>query len=73
MLRGFSTAIPFTRLKMASIASLKRISAKDLSERILAERDAAEPTYAIVDVRDDGKKTEDFVAFHILSILNNID
>lgn len=40
---------------MASIASLKRISAKDLSERILAERDNAEPTYAIVDVRDDGK------------------
>lgn len=56
MLRGFSTAIPSVRLKMASVASLKRISAKDLSERILAERDSAEPTYAIVDVRDDGKK-----------------
>ncbi|OAA76543.1 Rhodanese-like protein [Akanthomyces lecanii RCEF 1005] len=45
---------------MASIASLKRISAKDLSERILAERDAAEPTYAIVDVRDD-----DYIGGHI--------
>ncbi len=42
---------------MTSIASLQRISAKDLSEKILAERDSssAEPTYAIVDVRDDGK------------------
>ncbi|TQV92791.1 hypothetical protein V2A60_009251 [Cordyceps javanica] len=45
---------------MASIASLKRISAKDLSERMLAERDSAEPTYAIVDVRDD-----DYIGGHI--------
>lgn len=40
---------------MASIATLKRLSAKSLSEKILAERDAAEPSYAVVDVRDDGK------------------
>lgn len=40
---------------MASIANLKRLSAKSLSEKILAERDAAEPSYAVVDVRDDGK------------------
>ncbi|OAR03000.1 hypothetical protein LLEC1_06636 [Akanthomyces lecanii] len=45
---------------MASIASLKRISAKDLSEKILAERDSTEPTYAIVDVRDD-----DYIGGHI--------
>ncbi|OAA36768.1 Rhodanese-like protein [Beauveria brongniartii RCEF 3172] len=45
---------------MATIASLKRISAKDLSERILAERDSAEPTYAIIDVRDD-----DYLGGHI--------
>ncbi|KAJ6783250.1 hypothetical protein PWT90_07496 [Aphanocladium album] len=45
---------------MASIASLKRISAKELSERILAEKDSTEPTYAIVDVRDD-----DYLGGHI--------
>ncbi|EGX88179.1 Rhodanese-like protein [Cordyceps militaris CM01] len=45
---------------MANIASLKQISAKDLSARILAERDSAEPTYAIIDVRDD-----DYIGGHI--------
>lgn len=40
---------------MASIATLQRLSAKSLSEKILAETDAAEPTYAVVDVRDDGE------------------
>ncbi|OAA58335.1 Rhodanese-like protein [Cordyceps fumosorosea ARSEF 2679] len=38
---------------MASIATLKRISAKDLADRILAEQGRPEQTYAIVDVRDD--------------------
>ncbi|KAM3470885.1 hypothetical protein MY5147_006139 [Beauveria neobassiana] len=60
MLRGFSTPIPFARLNMTTITSLKRISAKDLSQRILAERDSAEPTYAIIDVRDD-----DYLGGHI--------
>lgn len=40
---------------MTTIASLGRVSAKSLSERILEEQDAKDPTYAIVDVRDDGK------------------
>lgn len=40
---------------MASIVTLRRISADQLSQKMLAERDAAEPSFAIVDVRDDGE------------------
>lgn len=40
---------------MTTIADLRRVSAKSLSEKILAEREAKETTFAIVDVRDDGK------------------
>ncbi|KAK8143619.1 hypothetical protein G3M48_006967 [Beauveria asiatica] len=50
---------------MATIATLKRISAKDLSQRILAERDSAEPTYAIIDVRDNGELVLSSVALQI--------
>lgn len=39
---------------MASIATLQRISAKSLSEKILQEIEAKDPTFAIIDVRDDG-------------------
>lgn len=38
-----------------TIATLKRLSAKSLSERILEEVNAADPTFAIIDVRDDGE------------------
>lgn len=38
-----------------SIANLQRISAKNLSELLLAEQaSGADPTLAVVDVRDDG-------------------
>lgn len=40
---------------MASIADLKFISSKTLSERILEQKEATDPTLAVVDVRDDGK------------------
>lgn len=39
----------------ASVATLQRMSAQTLSEKILAEREAADPTFAVVDVRDDGR------------------
>ena len=39
---------------MSTIASLQRMTARTLSEMILAEASTAEPSYAIVDVRDDG-------------------
>ncbi|TQS34017.1 hypothetical protein Golomagni_05617 [Golovinomyces magnicellulatus] len=45
---------------MASIATLKRLSPKALSEKILAERDASDPSWAVVDVRDD-----DYIGGHI--------
>lgn len=41
---------------MANIDSLKRMSAKELSDIILAEADSQERSYAIVDVRDDGMR-----------------
>jgi Cdc25 family phosphatase len=41
---------------MATIATLQRISAKSLSEKILEEREAKDPTFAVIDVRDDGKE-----------------
>lgn len=40
---------------MVSIASLKRISAAQLAELMLAQQPAASPKLAVVDVRDDGK------------------
>ncbi|KAH6890624.1 Rhodanese-like domain-containing protein [Thelonectria olida] len=50
---------------MTTIASLRRISAKSLSEKILEEQDAKELTYAIIDVRDD-----DYIGGHIKGSLN---
>lgn len=41
--------------KMASIATLKRISAKSLSEKLIAGLDESNPSVAVVDVRDDGE------------------
>lgn len=52
---------------MASIATLKRISADQLSQKMLAERDATEPSFAIVDVRDDGKLAIEHFHLHALS------
>jgi hypothetical protein len=40
---------------MTTIATLKRLSAKSLSEKILEEVNAADPTFTIIDVRDDGE------------------
>lgn len=37
-----------------TVASIKRVSAKTLSEKILAEQEQAEPSFAVVDVRDVG-------------------
>lgn len=39
---------------MANIASLGRISAKTLSEKLIAGLDETNPSVAVVDVRDDG-------------------
>lgn len=48
-----SIIVPSIR-NMASIATLQRISAKSLSEKILEEKEAQDPTFAVIDVRDDG-------------------
>jgi Cdc25 family phosphatase len=40
---------------MTTIASLKRLSAKSLSEKILEEVNLTDPTFAVIDVRDNGK------------------
>ncbi|KAK3192114.1 Cdc25 phosphatase Ibp1 [Lecanicillium sp. MT-2017a] len=45
---------------MASIATLKRISAKSLSEKLIAGLDESNPSVAVVDVRDD-----DYIGGHI--------
>lgn len=37
-----------------TVASLKRVSAKTLSDKILGEQDKAEPSFAVIDVRDVG-------------------
>lgn len=37
-----------------TVASLKRVSAKTLSDKILEEQDKAEPSFAVIDVRDVG-------------------
>ncbi|KAK5991342.1 CDC25-like phosphatase YCH1 [Cladobotryum mycophilum] len=50
---------------MHSIYSLRRLSAKALSEKILEEQNAANPTFAIVDVRDD-----DYIGGHIKGSTN---
>ncbi|GAB0133080.1 hypothetical protein EsDP_00001496 [Epichloe bromicola] len=50
---------------MTTIASLRRISAKSLSEKILAEKDSPSPSYAIIDVRDD-----DYIGGHIKGCTN---
>ncbi|KAG6012652.1 hypothetical protein E4U54_007375 [Claviceps lovelessii] len=50
---------------MSTVASLRRISAKSLSEKILAEADSPNPSYAIIDVRD-----EDFIGGHIKGCVN---
>ncbi|GAO18950.1 uncharacterized protein UV8b_05003 [Ustilaginoidea virens] len=50
---------------MASIATLRRISAKSLSEKILQEMGSPNPSYAIIDVRDD-----DYIGGHIKGCTN---
>lgn len=44
-----------TSSKMASIATLKRITPTKLSEQLLSEVNAQDPTIAVIDVRDDGE------------------
>ncbi|KAG9252663.1 Rhodanese-like domain-containing protein [Emericellopsis atlantica] len=50
---------------MASIATLKRMNAQTLSQKILEEQEAQDLTFAVVDVRDD-----DYLGGHIKSSLN---
>ncbi|KAJ4212541.1 Cdc25 phosphatase Ibp1 [Fusarium solani] len=50
---------------MTTIATLKRLSAKSLSEKILEEVNAADPTFTIIDVRDD-----DYIGGHIKGASN---
>lgn len=42
------------RRTMATIGTLRRMNAQVLSEKILEEKEATDPTFAVVDVRDDG-------------------
>lgn len=51
---------------MTTVASLKRVSAKSLSEKVLQEVDAKDPSFAIVDVRDDGKALH-FTFYFVIS------
>ncbi|CAG9939685.1 unnamed protein product [Clonostachys rosea f. rosea IK726] len=57
--------LPVSARRMTTIASLPRMSAKTLSEKILAEQDAKDPTFAIIDVRDD-----DYIGGHIKGATN---
>ena len=47
-------SLSHARTMSHSISSLQRLSAKALSEKILEEKEATDPTFAVVDVRDDG-------------------
>lgn len=55
-LKTASTATTTTSRAMSSvnIHTLQRMTAKTLSEKLLQEREAANPTFAVIDVRDDG-------------------
>ncbi|KAM0476448.1 hypothetical protein ACHAPX_006361 [Trichoderma viride] len=48
-----------------TVASLKRVSAKTLSEKILEEQEKAEPSFAVIDVRD-----VDYIGGHIKGSTN---
>ncbi|KAL7934306.1 Rhodanese-like protein [Trichoderma chlorosporum] len=48
-----------------TVASVKRVSAKTLSEKILEEREQAEPSFAVIDVRD-----VDYLGGHIKGSTN---
>jgi hypothetical protein len=49
-----------------TVASLKRVSAKTLSEKILEEQEKAEPSFAVIDVRDVGTLyAHDFLTFFL--------
>ncbi|GJN66433.1 hypothetical protein PLICBS_000451 [Purpureocillium lilacinum] len=41
-------------MSSVNIHTLQRMTAKTLSEKLLQEREAANPTFAVIDVRDDG-------------------
>ncbi|KAL6826411.1 Rhodanese-like protein [Trichoderma camerunense] len=58
---------PFPTRSMSNftVASIKRVSAKTLSEKILAEQEQAEPSFAVVDVRD-----VDYIGGHIKGSTN---
>lgn len=60
----------FTRtMSTTTISSLQRISAKTLSEKILAEQAANESTIAVIDVRDNGKALLSLTSyFHLILI-----
>ncbi|PHH62394.1 hypothetical protein CDD81_7190 [Ophiocordyceps australis] len=52
-------------MSTASIATLQRMTAQTLSEKILSERETPNPTLAVVDVRDD-----DYIGGHIRGSIN---
>ncbi|KAL6883003.1 Rhodanese-like protein [Trichoderma longibrachiatum] len=62
--RGLSTTRSIN-MPTVTIASLKRVSAKALSEKILAEAEQAEPSLAVIDVRD-----VDYIGGHIKGSTN---
>ncbi|KAH7263108.1 Rhodanese-like domain-containing protein [Fusarium tricinctum] len=56
----------FSRARtMTTIATLKRLSAKSLSEKIIEEVNATDPTFAVIDVRDN-----DYIGGHIKGSTN---
>jgi hypothetical protein len=64
---AIKSSLSLTRT-MTTIASLRRMSAKSLSEKILAEKDSANPSYAIIDVRDDGTYLLSQIYFFLVSL-----
>ncbi|KAI9152108.1 phosphatase-like protein [Paramyrothecium foliicola] len=46
-------ALSQIRTMSHSISTLQRLSAKSLAEKILEEKEATDPTFAVIDVRDD--------------------
>ncbi|OBR02289.1 Trypsin-like serine typically contains c-terminal pdz domain protein [Colletotrichum higginsianum IMI 349063] len=64
-MNAFSSRLFHSTRTMASIGNLQRITADKLSTILLAEQAAANPSVAVVDVRDD-----DYIGGHIKGAIN---
>jgi hypothetical protein len=52
----FQTKRNLTMASATSVTTLQRVSAKVLSDKILEEAALTDPSYAVIDVRDDGMR-----------------